>query len=133
MTDKAELLVEDSDHGIVYKIRPMDGEEDEGVVYNAWCNQIRKLPPFREMGREEFAAHKRKVIEDIVARCGVRFAVHPDHTDQVFGWIRGEKQEDDHVLHFVYVRGIFRQAGIGTTLMRVEFPFFGKRTIYNGS
>ena len=109
----------------VVGIRAFSGASDEGVVYNPWCNQIRKLPPFVGFDGEEFKQHKKDIIEPLVARCQPVFACDPENEAHVYGWICSEIVADENILHFVYVKGLFRNNGIGTLLMKFAFPNFG--------
>jgi GNAT superfamily N-acetyltransferase len=111
---------------IVIGVRAYKGQDDDGVIYNPWCHQIRKSPPFDGWEPEAFAEHKRSVIEPLVERCKPVFACDPEHEDHVYGWVCSEVAEEKQILHFVYVKGVFRNNGIGTALMKFAFPGFGK-------
>jgi hypothetical protein len=110
--------------------RAFEPKEDRGVVLANWVRQIRAMKPFDRMDPSEFQRHKDCVIEPIVARCTPVMAAHPDDTNQVFGWVCGEVKDYDQILHFIYVRGVFRRFGFGNALMRVQFPALGKRPLY---
>lgn len=118
------------DSGLVCALRDFAGAEDEGLVYNAWCEQVRRVKPFSEMDPAAFRSHKKRVIESLVSRCGVKLACHMEYPDQVFGYIVSENQSGDPVLHMVYVKGPFRNAGLGSWLMESAFPEFRKREVF---
>lgn len=104
--------------------------DDEGVILGPWRSQIKGLPPFFRMPKTEFDDHMSDVVEATLDRCGATMATHPDHDDQVFGWVCGEMIDDKQVLHFAYVRGVFRNHGIGGYLLRLAFPKLKQEPLY---
>lgn len=110
---------------------------DEGVVYDPWWRQIECLaardlhPRVFKMTPQERQAHIDEVIRPLVLRCPPLVACATDHPSQVFGWICAEYQCDRRVMHFLYVRNMWRRQGVATQLMRRAFPDgVGERTIY---
>jgi len=110
--------------------RQYDPKGDRGVVLAPWVRQIRAMKPFDKMDSTDFQRHKDRVIEPLIERCTPVVAAHPDASDQVFGWVCGAMDGQDQVLHFIYVRGAFRRFGIGTALMKTQFPGLGTRPLY---
>lgn len=115
--------------GAVIALRPYREGQDDGIVYGPWMAQIRGLPPFRAMRPEVFTDY-RDTISDLLDRCGAVVAVDPEDDHRAYGWICGEHKDGEQVLHFLYVRNAFRRYGIGKTLLRCQFPEFGKRVLY---
>lgn len=102
---------------------------DSGLVIKTWMDHCRSMAPFKSMPREAIKAHTH-LMEELVARhrpmmiCGSE-----EDSVLVKGWICADTER--HVLHFLYVRNAWRQRGIGTALMRVNFPGFRRRPIYH--
>ena len=103
---------------------------DKGVVYAPWTRQIRHMQPFDKMGPDEFDEHKEEVITKLIDRCKPTMAAPPGETYQIYGWVCGEHRDQKQILHFVYVRGVFRRFGIGNALMRLLFPSLGSERLY---
>jgi len=130
------------DQGVTYQVRPLMFEADLAWIYASWCSQIRRCGfytakrdqargVFREMDKEEFSRHKAHVIEPLVERCGALIAHEKGYPDHFIGWAVGEFGPDKaQVLHFVYVKGSLRGAGVGTRLVRLTLPALGHKPIY---
>jgi hypothetical protein len=110
---------------------------DEGVVYDPWWRQIECLtardlhPRIFKMSASERQAHLDEVIRPLVLRCPPLVACATDCPSQVFGWICSEYQGDRRVLHFIYVRNLWRRMGVATSLLKRSFPDgLGERPIY---
>ena len=110
--------------------RKFDADMYRGIVIAPWVRQIRSMKPFDKMPPDDFKRHKDMVIGGLIDRCSPVMACHPDASDQVFGWVCGELQGEDQVLHFCYVRSAFRRFGIGNALMRRCFPKLGEDPLY---
>ncbi len=103
------------------------GIADAGVVVGPWMAQLRDLPLseparaiFRRMGEAGWD-RQHGLVERIVAGCPPLLAVHPDHHEQVFGWICGELAGGCQVLHQLYVRNMWRRRRVATRLLAELF------------
>ena len=119
MQSSAVTVVRDERRRITYALRPYAGPQDDGAIFHPWCHSIRKLGRFGRMDPAAFRAYKQRVLEPLVARCGVIFACAEATPWRVYAWICGERTEQDEpVLHFIYTQKTFRGHGIATTLLR---------------
>lgn len=121
----------DRERGIEYVLRPYRGTPDDPLIFSTWCGQIRRFQPFSGMNGEQFDHYRARVLEPLVARCGVLFAASTTEPDvHVYGWACGEHRDETQVLHMLYVRSPFRRHGIATTLLRVMFPAFKRKPLH---
>lgn len=126
------FVVNDADRGIAYGVRALRRPLDDSVLFASWCNSIRSLPPFNRFDESAFRIHRER-LESIVERCGALVAYDqesPDDCNLVYGWAVGEEIEGRNVLHYVYVKGVFRKHGIASRLLRYLFPHLGKDDLW---
>jgi hypothetical protein len=105
--------------------------EDEGFVYAPWISSLRGHPPFKFMTYHEFSRMQRQTIDDLRAREGVRvlIAVEEKVGEPKFGWICYEWQRPVFVLHYVYIRNIYRKKRIASRLLEKVGVVIGETPI----
>ena len=117
-------------------MRPYNPATDIGVVLDPWRKQLESIPQrslhprIFKMSAEDRQHHVDDVILPLVLRCPPLMACDLDYPTQVFGWLCGEHQDDRQVLHFLYVRNMWRKQGVATQLLRYTFPKLGRETLY---
>lgn len=93
-------------------------ECDAPLVFNSWCSGVRGKYPLSNVDSGSFKEfHRLVLLESLVERCGVRIACSVEDRDFVFGWCVSELVGDTYVVHFVYVKEIFRGFGIAKSLL----------------
>jgi len=88
--------------------------EDESIIFHAWLLAHRESGdwPKRLSSRRYFAEHKVTIMK-ILARAQTVVACNADREWQVFGFIVFEKPR---ILHWVFVKQIYRREGIAKQL-----------------
>ncbi len=99
------------------KFRPLDrsNSSEIGFVYKSWLQSFKAYAdgvPYSEY-RDTYQAYLDRIIQR--DRCGVMLAVHPQHTDQIFGFICYELERP--IVHYMYVKGDYRRTGVGSDLL----------------
>ena len=108
-----------SNTGLIF--RPLDkmNSSEVGFVYKSWINSYKNhadVVPY-----SEYRATYQGYLERIIDRdnCAVILAVHPEHTDQIFGFVCYELTTP--TLHYIYVKGgensNYRREGVGSDLL----------------
>ena len=91
-------------------VRPA-GKGDWGFVIDSWT---RSLSASRHRVRPTFS---RRITDRIYAlrrrKASFSVAVDPEHTDQILGWACAEHP----ILHYVFVKELYREQGIGLFLL----------------
>jgi hypothetical protein len=104
----------------------------ENLVFGTWKKHIKSFKEYRRMGKLEFA-NQRKIFGDIVKRCPP-VIVHSLKGEPLFGFICSEIQDvsygDRQVLHFLYIRNMWRRRGLANLLMKISFPKWKIDSIY---
>jgi hypothetical protein len=101
-----------------FKPRPMQ-EDDSALVFGGWLDSLRGQMPYSQMRNQTYRKGQTKVIEEILRRpdASAMIAAHPDGEPK-FGFICGEWQGDNFILHYIYVRSTYRQHNIASALLQ---------------
>lgn len=108
-------------------------KDHEGLIFGTWCNHIKSFNEYKRMSRAEFQ-YQRGVIGKIVERCPP-LVLHSNKGEPLFGFICSEYQKvsygERQVLHFMYVRNMWRRRGFGSLMMKLSFNKWKKDTIFH--
>lgn len=77
----------------------------------------------KDMDWERYSPHMDEYIDRVMARATTRVVFTPETPDEILGY----SVSDVAILHFVYVKGIYRGMGIGTGLVRGKFTEYTQR------
>lgn len=103
---------------IPHRIRPAR-ESDLGSVYTDWLKAHRGSFAARGAWNSLYFSDEgqRGVIHGCVQRGRVLVACSPDDDDQILGWACDEIAGGRQVLHYVYVKHMWRKGGLCKALM----------------
>lgn len=133
-TEKTNLEAPKSSREVLWKIRPST-KEDVSFVMDSWLRSFRKSPYSGVVPRNLYVQVYSECIRQLLAR-GARLMVacNPEAPEQILGFIC---YESPGVLHYVYVKELYRDSGIAKSLvayagldrktMRYTFRTFGSR------
>jgi GNAT superfamily N-acetyltransferase len=105
---------------IAIVLRPVD-DGDVPLVYATWLNNYRHgSKQASRMEHHAYFAHQRSVIDRLMLRDDTRFtcAADPDEPRRVYGWISYTTAGDVPVVHYLYVKNLYRRFGIARALAR---------------
>lgn len=88
-------------------------EGDLPLVYHSWLHTLREASPWDVLSRTVYFRGQHAVIENILARAGLVVAALEDDPDQILGYAVAEPG----VLHWVYVKSLFRRYGVARALL----------------
>ena len=98
------------------RLRPII-EDDTAFIFNSWLKSYRFSHFGEKITNTIYFAEHHKVIERLIDNSKVLVACNPEEPSQVYGYIIGEEVDGIFVLHFIYVKHIFRNMGVGKTLL----------------
>ena len=110
--------------GVKFRAINWDDTGEVGLVYKSWLgsykNHATDIP--YTMYRQLYQG----LLDRIMQRPGasVILAVHPEHSDQIFGFAVTETESP--TLHYIYVKEDYRRKGVGTDIL--EFINDGNTT-----
>lgn len=94
-----------------------DAEEgDTNFILSSWLKSFRDSEFAKEMSNAVYFAGHQRLVKDAIARSRIVVAVNPGDPRQIYGWICFEQKGDYQVLHYFYVKEIYRGFGLGTKL-----------------
>lgn len=103
-------------------------DPEERLIFGNWIQHLRTMGEYRRMSREQWRA-KRDQLGDLVRRCKP-VIIRSIQDEPCYGFICAEYQGEAQVLHFLYIRNMWRRRGFANVLMRVSFNRLGRAPIY---
>jgi hypothetical protein len=86
------------------------GPGDEALVRDSWVRTFRYGPLRQGVPEQRYFTDQRNRISRLLERgAQVLLAINPEDASQVLGWACFEKREGADVLHYLYVKSIFRR------------------------
>ena len=114
---------------------------DLDFIYSTFIKSLQNQYPFRSkkildlddtsktvrngVDKSWFTASTHAMLTQLLNNCNVIMATEPGDDDQIFGYII----YNNNVLHGIYSKFDFRNAGVGTRLMAEAFKGFKDQTI----
>lgn len=128
-----------SDLGI--KIRPMDEDEpgEDGFVAGVWQTSFREdmhrssqRHPAYQAIKPALKALIRRQVNALLAKPGtvVLLASNPEDDQHFLGFIAYEAQSDLLIVHYLYVKQIYRKMGVGRALLEAACGTAQRPIIY---
>lgn len=107
----------------------------EGLIFGTWCKHIKSFREYSHMNKAEFQV-QRRIIGEIVERCPpIVLHSNSEKGEPLFGFICSEYQKTNYgerqVLHFMYVRNMWRRRGFGNLMMKLSFNKWKNDTIFH--
>jgi hypothetical protein len=95
---------------------------DKDYLLSTWLSSQYYNKPFNELNYNWYVEAGAALIFRLLARSSMLVACNPDNKEQIFGYVVFEKNK--RVLHFIYVKKMFRRTHIATRLMQAAFEDF---------
>lgn len=99
------------------RVRPAD-QSDVSFIFNSWLRSFKKSNQVKEVNAHIYYENQHKVIETLLKRCTVMVGVNPEDATQIYGYSVCEVIDGVNVIHYVYVKELFRRLGIGRELVK---------------
>jgi len=95
-------------------------EDDLPFVTDAWLRSFRESN--FHVPHDEYFATQRVVIKRLLARSRAAVACDSSDPDQVYGYAVWEGTASKPLLHWMFVKQVFRRMGVGTALWKALNP-----------
>ncbi len=109
--------------GYPYDLRPMEST-DQGHIVSNWFQNVRdKHNGFfgaRHMDKAAYGyyvQHQNRIIEKLLDSAIVRILCAHDYSDQIMGWACADQRDGQLLLHYVFVKEIYRGKGFARALV----------------
>lgn len=93
--------------------------EDIPFLNNTWLYALYNGSDYRNMDKDTFMRQYREVITNLMMKPGVNVTVAHLHDDEnvIVGWACWEPLDSDNILHFIYMKKMWRRNGIHLQLI----------------
>jgi GNAT superfamily N-acetyltransferase len=102
------------------RIRPME-PMDARFIVGSWLDSYRKGDRASAWAARipgpVYYPHQREVIGRCLERSTIRVACHVEDEGQILGWAAVERTRSAAILHYVYVKQVFRHLGVAHALL----------------
>lgn len=98
--------------------------KDSSFLLDSWIREERDKFPNNLVDKAIFYEHYKEIVKVLISKSMVLLAVNPEDTDQIYGYLVFEKNFEIPIIHFLYVKLVFRENGIATQLIKSIFPNF---------
>ena len=102
------------------RVRPAN-QEDVPFIFSSWLKSYRYSGFAKKISNTVYYTEHHKTIEKIVRCNEVYIACNKEEPNQIYGWIAGTRVDHIFVLHYVYVKQLFRRQGIARMLLKDAF------------
>lgn len=110
------------------RLRPAT-EADVPFIFNSWLRCYRHSQNTRGAENPVYFAQHHKVLEGLCKQAEIIVACNSEDISQIYGYVCHEKVDDVPVMHFIYVKEIYRKFGVSNLLLETlniskDTPFF---------
>lgn len=99
-----------------FNIRAYVPETDEAFIFDTWLRAFRRAKPMRNLKPEEYFSRQRAVISKVIKENHILVAEEPN-TKEFLSYVVFRTTSDACILHWLYTKLVFRNMGIGRTMM----------------
>ena len=96
---------------------------DEDMVLGHWIESMRRQRPWSLVDPSWFCTAQNVLARSLLERCATLIAVNPSDDNHIYGYVVADPEK--RVLVWAYVKGDFRELGVGGALMRAMFGTVG--------
>jgi len=114
---------------LVVKIRPAL-EGDVAFVFNSWLKSFRNTGLSRSVQNEVYFSEQHKLIERLLKESTTVVACNPTKPEDIFGWACFQWVDGIFVLHYVYVKHLYRNLGLANELLAESAHDFSTAGLY---
>jgi GNAT superfamily N-acetyltransferase len=90
---------------------------DEPLIFSSWTKGAYQCAPAHWVPRDIFIPRQTAHVRRCLDACGARVAVHPDDDAEIVGWACTTEFPGLMVIHWAYVKQLFRRLGVGAHLI----------------
>ncbi len=92
-------------------------EEDKAFIFNSWLKSFRKGTFSANVDNSVYYANHHKLIERILLKSKTIICCNSQDPSIIYGYVVYQEVESQFVLHFVYVKNIYRKLGLASKLL----------------
>lgn len=97
-------------------MRPM-ADMDKAFVFNSWLKSFRNGTFCNNVDNSIYYTNQHTVIDKLLEKCTVSVCCNSEDPKIIYGYIVYEFIQGQFVLHYVYVKNIYRRLGLAKKLL----------------
>lgn len=94
-------------------------ESDVAFIFNSWLKSFRQSNLCKGITDTIYYNEHHKVIENLLLTCDTFILCPESNPDDIYGYICAEKIDGVFVVHFIYIKHIYRGLGLAKKLVEV--------------
>jgi len=95
--------------------------DDYAFVKSSWIKNQSHSKPYSLMLKEEFFNNFGSILDNKIKDCMIYVICNPECEQQTYGYIAYDQREELQVIHFIYIKGIYRGLNISDMLIKSAF------------
>lgn len=104
--------------------------EDKAFVFNSWLKSFRNGMFCKNVDNTIYFLNHHKIVDSCTLKGKTVICCNADDPKTIYGYICYEEIEGQFVLHFIYVKNLYRKLGIGKQLLAQTGHDFGTLGCY---
>ena len=101
--------------------------QDGSFIIDSWVREAREHYPANLVDKSLFYNEEKEIVKVLISKSLILIACNPEDPEQIYGYMVFEKVADIPIIHFLYVKLLFRENGIARHLINSVFEDFGKK------
>jgi len=97
-------------------------DHDNEIVMDSWLSSYRNSPGMHDVPAGLYYRRQRQVVMRLLGHSTVKVARPLDWPEGVLGWVCAEHGGDEFILHYGFVKSVYRRHGLGMSLLRAFEP-----------
>lgn len=92
-------------------------EEDRPFIFNSWLKAFRKGTLSANVDNSIYYTNHHSLVERILSKSKTIICCNSDDPSIIYGYVTYQEVDGQFVLHFVYVKHIYRKLGLARQLL----------------
>ena len=105
-------------------------DADKAFIFSSWLKNFRNGTMVRNIPNEIYYTNHHKVVEKLMDNAKTIVCCNADDPSIIYGYINYEIVDSQFVLHFVYIKQLYRKLGIAQDLLSATGNDFNKLGCY---
>lgn len=93
-------------------------EEDESFLYNSYLKSYHNNYPIKLVPSAIYYKEQAKELKRLFDTATINLAVFPEDANEIIGYVIYEYSSEALVLHYIYIKGMFRKKYIATKIIK---------------
>ena len=92
-------------------------EEDKPFLFNSWLKSFRQGTLAANVDNSIYYTNHHKLVEKILSKSKTIICCNSDDPSIIYGYVTYQIVDGQFVLHYLYIKNIYRKLGLGRKLL----------------